>query len=72
MDIIYFMAGVLIGIALSVLIEAGNFVGFLRVDQSDPTDKPYMFLELNKGVNDIYNRKNVRLKVKKENYIARK
>lgn len=47
-------------------------VGNLRVDQSDPFDEPYLFLELSKPVNYVMGRKVVVMDVKVEDYISRK
>ena len=45
-------------------------IGTIRVDQSDTTEKPYLFLELsNYGMNEILTRDQVTFKVKRENYI---
>ena len=45
-------------------------VGTLRIDRSDPTEAPYMFLEIAKDVGDISGRKFVLLSVSNENYIS--
>lgn len=72
MEVIYIVIGIVIGLAISV---AGLFfcsIGALRIDQSDPTDKPYMFLEIKKGVDNITRRKFVVLKVRREDFIPHK
>lgn len=45
-------------------------IGTLRIDRSDPSDEPYMFLEVSKNVGDISGRKMVLLDVRNENYIS--
>lgn len=72
MEAILILAGVLIGIGLSTFVFRVRSVGVLRIDNSDPTDGPYMFLELDKGVGDISRQKNILLRVKRENYIPHK
>lgn len=72
MEIILILAGVLLGISISSIIYRSYFVGNLRIDNSDPVDGPYMFLELEKGVGDISAKKHVILKVKRENFIPHK
>lgn len=47
-------------------------MGTLRVDQSDPDDEPYLFLELNSNVDAIKKRKYVIFDVNVENYISQK
>lgn len=72
MEVILILAGVLLGIAISVLVFRAYFVGNLRIDNSDPVDGPYMFLELEKGIGDISSKKHVVLKVRRENFIPHK
>lgn len=72
MEVILIIAGALIGIGISAIVRQIYSVGTLRIDTSDPTDGPYMFLELDNGVGDISKRKMVFLKVKQENFISRK
>lgn len=52
------------------MIEKMN-VGTLRIDTSDP-DGPYMFLELEVGVEEVISKKHVSLEVSTENYISRR
>ena len=47
-------------------------VGTLRVDQSDPNDNPYLFLELSEDPKKLPNQKCIILKVNIENYISHK
>lgn len=72
MEIILILAGVLLGISISSIVYRSYFVGNLRIDNSDPVDGPYMFLELEKGIGDISSKKHVILKVRRENYISHK
>lgn len=45
-------------------------VGVIRVDQSDPTEKPYLFLELPPGgMNEIMTKDHVVFLVVRDNYI---
>lgn len=68
--IIAFLVGVLIGIILYAIAIKTASVGTLRIDQSDPEDSPYLFLELKKNVNNIASNKYVIMEVKHENYIS--
>ena len=73
MPLIWLLAGILIGLLVSRLIFKDNPIGSLRVDQSDPDSEPYLFLELDPGgMNDIYKKQSVRLRVKIKNYISHK
>lgn len=67
--IIAFLAGVLIGTIIYAIAVKTASVGTLRIDQSDPDDSPYLFLEL-KDVNTIFSKKYVTMKVELKNYIS--
>lgn len=68
-----FLIGMLVGIFITAIYIVRSYhVGTLRIDTSDPNDKPYMFLELDKGFGDISKKKNVILNVKREDYIPHK
>lgn len=71
---VIFLAGMGIGIIFTTIFKYRKSIGFLRIDQSDPYDKPYMFLELksNQNIADICKADFVSLQVKVENYISQK
>lgn len=69
--IIVFLFGMLVGIgAISLSIRLHN-VGNLRVDNSDPSEGPYLFLEIDKrlGIEDVVSKDYVILDVRRENFI---
>ncbi len=66
------MVGFALGVTVAVFVYRAERVGTIRIDRSDPTEAPYIFLELHKGVGDISSKKNVILKVSNENYISQK
>lgn len=68
---IIFAIGLIIGCLISAIIRRVKSIGALRIDTSDP-DGPYMFLELDKGVDTISSKKYVLLRVKLRNYIPHK
>lgn len=71
MPLIWLLAGILIGLFVSRFKDKP--IGSLRVDESDPDSGPYLFLELDPGgLNDIYKKQSVRLRVKIKNYISHK
>lgn len=70
--VISVLAGFAAGVAIAIFVYRAERVGTLRIDRSDPSEPPYIFLELNKGVGDISTKKNVILMVKDENYISQK
>lgn len=72
MDFIYIITGVIIGFIISIIIYDIRSIGNLRIDQSDPSDRPYMFMELRKKTGDISKRKFVILKVRREDFTSRK
>ena len=67
---IAFGVGVVIGGILAVIILRSRVIGHLRVDNSDPDDGPYLFLELFKRIPNLCAKKYVMLKVKVENFIS--
>jgi len=68
---IIFAIGVVVGCILVNIVQRIKSIGALRIDTSDP-DGPYMFLELDKGVDTISSKKYVLLRVKLRNYIPHK
>lgn len=72
MGVLMALLGFVIGFLSACIAVLRLKIGTLRVDQSDPEDEPYMFLELSKNMGDITNRKYVLLDVRHENYISQK
>lgn len=68
---ILFVLGAILGFLTGKVICKPKTVGNLHIETSDPTDGPYLFLELHTGVGDIYNEKFVTLKVDTKNYVSR-
>jgi hypothetical protein len=68
--IIVFLAGVLVGTIIYAIAIKTASVGTLRIDQSDPEDSPYLFLELEKNLSVIAPKKYVIMKVELKNYIS--
>lgn len=68
--IIAFLVGVLIGTIIYAIAVKTASVGTLRIDQSDPEDSPYLFLELNKNLSYVASKKYVIMKVDMKNYIS--
>ena len=67
--IIAFVAGVILGGVLTVFMLRPKAIGYLRVDNSDPDDNPYLFLELSEHIPNLCAKKYVTFKVKVENFI---
>lgn len=71
MFVLSFLLGVVIGVTVTSLLIRS--VGVIRIDQSDPDDRPYLFLEINRGCYDkLLRSKKVVFEVRKENYISQK
>ncbi len=60
------IVGILIGRALFRPKTFGN----LRVDRSDPTDAPYLFLELSTDVANVVHQKYVTFMVRAEDFLS--
>ncbi len=62
-------AGVLVGMVLMHCLHVRCCAGTLRMDQSEPAEAPYLFLELApKGMKKILSRRTVTLRVRIEDY----
>lgn len=71
--VIGILAGFAVGYGLSVYLRAKTYAGTLREDHSDPTEAPYLFLELEPGgFEKIHKYQTVTFKVKIENYLPRR
>ena len=69
----FFIFGGLIGFFIGRKKRKTNYAGTLREDHSDPTEAPYLFLELEPGgLDKIHQSSEVTFKVKLENYIRQK
>jgi len=70
--IIIFSAGLLMGFAVTGLVARKKPIGTLRIDESDPNEEPYIFLELNQDVGSVRTKKRVMLTVLDKNYLPAK
>lgn len=72
--IIALLCGILIGFVVAKIVSRPKPIGFLRVDESDPDDGPYLFLELSPTFppNVIKTKKQVTMAVKVENFVSHK
>ena len=69
--IIGIVVGIIIGLIVGTLIFRRRYipVGDLRIDRSDPTSEPFLFLELGTDVRTISDMKTVTLSVRNENFL---
>lgn len=49
MYVLFLLAGMLIGVAVTTLLLVKDTIGTLRVNDSDPDSQPYLFLEIDNG-----------------------
>ena len=70
LEVLLFLLGFMVGIASFLVYLIVRSVGTLRVDQSDPTEQPYLFLELDRPVETVTNKKYVLFRVVKKNFIS--
>lgn len=68
----FLFIGFILGIIIAIIIFRCRIVGSLRVDNSDPSENPYIFLELEHNLDAVYKKKYVVLKVKIKDFIPRK
>ena len=69
LEVLLFLLGFMAGIVSFLVYLIVKSVGTLRVDQSDPTEQPYLFLELDKPVEKVVKEKYVLFRVIKKNFI---
>ena len=60
----------ILGFVMKIFIFRTKPIGILKVDESDPEDGPYLFLELEVNPNVIKQARTVTLKVDTKNYIS--
>lgn len=70
MNVLMFVLGVVVGYIVLTTVTRRRAIGSLRIDTSDPSDGPYLFLELSQDVSSIYNKKYVVLEVNTKNFIS--
>ena len=69
MEVLLVLLGFIGGMVFFLICLATKSIGTLRIDQSDPTEPPYLFLELDKPVESIIKEKYVLFRVNKKNFI---
>lgn len=67
---IFLLLGFCTGVFVAKAFLTDPPVGSLRIIQSDESSEPYLFLELDDGIEYIYRKKCVRMRVKIEKYIS--
>lgn len=66
------IGGAIVGVIIAAFIFHKRPIGNLNIDRSDPTEQPYIFLELYKNVGDFSKKKSVTLRVSNKNYLSQK
>lgn len=64
-----FVIGLVVGVLIGVIFFYRRPVGNLRIDRSDPSSAPYLFLELGTDVETVMHKKYVTLKVRVEDFL---
>ncbi len=72
MEFVIAIVAVVIGFIIGRILPRERPVGDLRVDRSDPSCEPYLFLELDTDVRTIMCKKYVTFRVKLEDFVPRK
>ena len=70
LEVLLVLLGFVGGMVFFLACLSARSIGTLRVDQSDPTEQPYLFLELDKPVESVINEKYVIFRVSKKNFIS--
>lgn len=69
MEIVIALVAVIIGFIVGRIVPREQPLGDLRVDRSDPTSEPLLFLELDTDVHTVMRKKHVTFRVKVENFL---
>ena len=64
------IGGILVVVAASAVYFRARTIGLLRVDRSDPSEPPYLFLEVEKNPDALQHGRLVVLRIRKENLIS--
>ena len=64
-----FIIGIAVGILLGAILFHRRPVGDLRVDRSDPTENPSLFLELERYVWFVSRKKKITLRVRNQDFL---
>ena len=64
------IGGILVGVAASAVYFRARTIGLLRVDRSDPSEPPYLFLEVEKNPDALQHGRLVVLRIRKENLLS--
>lgn len=70
-----FIAGIALGIGISIaafVLASRKPVGVLRVDHSDPSDPPLLFLELHEDVSEVLKQREVLFQVQRKDFLPQK
>lgn len=71
--LIAFLLGLAVGTGIFVVVKTKDKpIGYLRIDQSDPTEPPYLFLELEADISTICKKNTIFLKVKRKDFLPHK
>ena len=70
MEVLLVLLGFVGGMVFFLICLAARSIGTLRIDQSDPTEPPYLFLDLDKPVESIIKEKYVLFRIIKKNFIS--
>lgn len=71
MEIAIALAAVMVGFLIGRALPRERPLGNLRVDRSDQTCEPYLFLEIGTDVYAIMRKRYVTFRVKVENFVPR-
>lgn len=70
MELVCMIIGLILGITLHSIYVRRQKAGKLRIDRSDPSENPYLFLEATISVGEISRKKYVVFQVSNENFIS--
>lgn len=72
MIFVYIILSMALGCLIGKFIFDKTIIGTIRVDTSDPDDKPYLFLELESDIGKLKHGDVVCVVINRESYISQK
>jgi hypothetical protein len=70
MEVLFVLIGVILGMILTLIYFASRSIGTIIIDQSDPMDEPYLFLDLDKPIESFMKQKHALIRIRKRNFIS--
>lgn len=72
LELAIFLSGAALGVLIVIIFSRKGSSGVLRIDTSDPSEDPYIFLELHENLGSVRRKSQIKLDISTESYISQK